>query len=171
MCHGLIWRHELPNAIAANQQHVVLGFEFMLAHLWLSTATCIGMAHEIAQATRHIETRIAPVLCVDAMVCIAIEHYTAASLLDARPLILEVWLVISRERNALDAIAVRRVQLAQNYGAVSHMCERKQALRMVKDRYAGRCARHLRTQLLHPVCCGNQTLDLLEAILHHSWHL
>merc|ERR1712232_996806 len=94
-------------------------------HLWLGTASSVGVAHKVTQTTRHIETWIAPVLCVDAMICVTIENDTAASLLNTCSLILEVWLVISGQCNSLKGATWFVLESAQHYRAVSNVrnCE------------------------------------------------
>mmetsp|Transcript_58819 Transcript_58819/g.190435 ORF Transcript_58819/g.190435 Transcript_58819/m.190435 type:complete len:286 (+) Transcript_58819:479-1336(+) len=129
------------------------------------------MAHQVAETTGHVQTGIACVLGVDAVVRVAVENHTAARLLDACPLVLQVGLVVASKghtnKGRFRGILVR----AEHTGAVCHVGDGDLVLGVVVHHECRGGARHLCAEFLHSVHRHHQALDLLEVIEQHGGHV
>mmetsp|Transcript_13159 Transcript_13159/g.29280 ORF Transcript_13159/g.29280 Transcript_13159/m.29280 type:complete len:285 (-) Transcript_13159:101-955(-) len=126
------------------------------------------MAHQVAQATRHVEAWVAGILGVDAVVRIAIKHNTTSSFLDSGTLVLQVGLVIAGQSNAVKLFLSGALAESQDCRGVSHVGHREAIVDMVVQSDGGGGARQLGTQLFHSIRCANQGLRLLENVLQHG---
>mmetsp|Transcript_74022 Transcript_74022/g.160115 ORF Transcript_74022/g.160115 Transcript_74022/m.160115 type:complete len:261 (-) Transcript_74022:194-976(-) len=122
------------------------------------------MPHQVAQATRHVQPRIARILCVNPVVGIAIEDDSPTSFLNPRPLIFQVWLVISSKLESFQTRFCRLLPSSENRSAVGDVGNCKRVFVVVMYSNGAGSARQLGVQLLHLVHGGNQTLNLPEGI-------
>mmetsp|Transcript_16587 Transcript_16587/g.47093 ORF Transcript_16587/g.47093 Transcript_16587/m.47093 type:complete len:292 (-) Transcript_16587:92-967(-) len=128
------------------------------------------MAHEIPEAARHVEPRIARVLRIHTVVRVAVENNAAPGLFDPGPLVLQVRLVVARKRDAL-GVVLAAFRAADHGRGVGDMGHGELVVHMVVEAHGGRGPGHLRAELLHAVGGGDQALCLLEDIRQHRRHL
>mmetsp|Transcript_21479 Transcript_21479/g.60824 ORF Transcript_21479/g.60824 Transcript_21479/m.60824 type:complete len:327 (+) Transcript_21479:204-1184(+) len=184
--HGLFWlvlryqfdrlfrADELPHAIAAHKEHVVFGLDLHLLHLRLRRDAAVLMAHEVAEAAGHVQARVARALRVNAVVRISVKDHSSPVFLDARPLVLQVWLVVASQLYCLHCFDVPLLafgELAQHHRAVRDVRDRQLLLVVVVDDEGRSRSRHLGAKLFHAVSCAHESLHLLEAVHEHGGHI
>mmetsp|Transcript_11157 Transcript_11157/g.30846 ORF Transcript_11157/g.30846 Transcript_11157/m.30846 type:complete len:240 (+) Transcript_11157:748-1467(+) len=132
-------------------------------HFRLCADTALFMAQNIADATGHVQTRVALALHVDAMVRVSIENHLPSVFLDALTLILEVRFVITSQRltNQTSTLVV-----TNNCSAVCNMRQSDFVRGVVMDGDGSGGARQKGTDLVHLVCSTDYALHLVEHIGH-----